>query len=852
MKTSVKIVVSLIFAFVLAMSCNSDDNTLKMDDDDVSQTDDDPTPGDGGGDGPTGSIELEQIEIHIGLPTDSGIDLSKTKVQSFLETFEVGADGSSKAYIAYGGPSFVYVTDEQDKLVLMGYVSKEHPDLNIKSMLEGALFFGLGTVVQPVEARMKFLDEFQDLPEIGPYVQELEAMYAADPTLLHSDSFYNWLNETATALLPEKEIIDMEKVLIDDTSMKSGVSVQQSDNDIFSVDVLNFWRRRAHAFLYKTEVKKEGSTGFEEILDARFIGSNNPTADFEQSVAPVTGLTSIQGNTMDIALGNGSNLGFTTNGPKSLPLLNDEVAAKYVVRIIGPGSGPGNHVLSSDEQFELNKLRIEALVLDAVIPIICNTIGITDIFKDSSNKFDIGPYTEAINVILASSPGVLDALDDGDLKTASVEFIKGVVANGSGTESFFKVLLGQLSKMGVSSASDLLTDEAALGKALAPLTIANAIMTATDIGRVFIAYQYAERIETFNVTISQSKVRIDPAHTGIVKGEDVDLTAKILDDADVQPGEYSFNWRTTGLYGSLKENPGTDTNVYESDPNAALPPNAKDSIFVEIRKDGSLVGKDSTTINISPTKYRIRPDGLTIKGGNNVKLSIVDEQAKRLVNDETVKYKVVWSTNGQYGKLNSRNIQVTTEEDHSVNYECFDKETENGVEGISAKIYYAIYDGLTQELSEYELYDEIQGEVNIKNDDDTLIFYVPVSVRSKPPTLDGNFWHWSTATVWAFKPVTEGIPEGMEIDRYYMDVIERVPSLIPDCANNSQTWYPGNEENDLDAEGTYSITCGVGAGSGHVDTWGRPEIQQYYSESLARQNVVKGYAQVTVYLKPKS
>src|SRR5690606_18362450 len=197
----------------------------------------------------------------------------------------------------------------------------------------------------------------------------------------------------------------------------------------------------------------------------------------DQSVAPVTGLTSIQGNTMDIAIGNGSNLGFTVNGPKTLPLSNDEVAAKYLVRIIGPGSGPGNHVLSSDEQFKLNKLRIEALVLDAVIPTICNTTGVTDIFKDSSNKFDIGPYTEAINVILASSPGVLDALDEGDLKTSSIEFIKGVIANGSGTESFFKVLLGQLSKMGAKGAANLLADEAALGKALAPLTVANAIMT---------------------------------------------------------------------------------------------------------------------------------------------------------------------------------------------------------------------------------------------------------------------------------------------------------------------------------------------------------------------------------------
>jgi hypothetical protein len=499
-------------------------------------------------------------------------------------------------------------------------------------------------------------------------------------------------------------------------------------------------------------------------------------------------------------------------------------------------------------------MQLETFLLDFFIPAITTSLSIGDIADTYIDAIDINTGIELVNAALASTPGALDALDEGEFVTALVEFIKAFVGNYGGTEDFFDMMVVQpLTKLKLYKNVDDLAARLA-----APLTITNAFLASVDGYRIVTDINVSSQLEQFEAIVSRSKVRIDPTGTGIVKGEKVTLTAKILDDGNVQPGEYSYKWRTTGLYGSLKEDPGTETNVYESDPNAALPPNAKDSIFVEIRKDDILVGKDSTTINISPTKYRIRPDGLTLNGGNEVRLSIVDEQAKRLTNDETIKYKVVWSIDGQYGKLNGRDIQATTEEDHTMPYHCFDKETKNGVEKISAKIYWAVYNESTNVWSEYELYDEIEAEIKIENDPLKLIYYTNKITAEGYVTESGIWCNYTVSNFWRWNPAeAQGdIPEGFEVDRIQMAVEEY--SYYNSC-RVSDTWYPGNEAEDLveieEEGGTttsyYELECwrNSGSGPGYGDCSG---AEASLAERIAFWGAQTGYAKVTVYLKPKS
>lgn len=841
MKTLHKLLFTSVLVFSLILGCSTKDDTIEIMEDDFSQTDDGP-------DGPPDdgeSIDFEQIAVTISLPSGMDLDLSKVKVNSHLQTFDVDGNGQSNAIIADNNPSFVYVTDEADNIILMGYVSKSNPEIDMISTLEASLFYSLGTVFRPKMAKLKFLDEFRGFAKIQPFVNELEDMFRADPLTIQSEEYNVWLNAVANDLSESnKDEVDIgTSILIDDTNQKSGVTLKQDDNDIFGITALNYWRRRAHAFLYKTEVKKEGNEEFEQILDPKTITVNNVQTDLGIVVAPVTGLTSIQGNLVDVAFGNGLNLGFTSNGPLSLPLNNDEVASKYFVRVVGMGKGVGN--LTTDETSKLRKLQVETLAFDIAIPAICNTIGILDI---NDTFFEVDSMLEVGNAILAGSPNIIDALDDGDIKTAGIEFVKAAGTNFLGSESFFKLVLKGLAKAGSQSASNLLGDEKALGKALAPLTIVNAGMTATDVIRVIVDFNAALRLETFDITVTRGKVRIDPRVKGILKGKSVTLTANVVDDEDIQEGEYTYEWITSGQYGNFDEASTTDKIVYKSDSSIELPNDAKEQIFVEVFKDGSLVGKDSATVNISATEYRIRPDGITLSGDNKATLRIVDLEGKVLQNNDLNKFKVVWSTEGKHGKLNGSARQLTTYDGHSLSYECFDKETEMGVETITAEIYLeiTILDASGNPSStEYEPYDTVTAEINIENDERILRYYTPVGYDSSGPFVDGIYHIVSVWSTWEWNSSAAEIPEGYEVERVSMKVEEYITDVIPSCTSTSDSWFLNDGEN---MQETYSVSCSYSGGS--FLTGG--DAADYLSYLIGLYGAKKGYAMVTVHLRPKN
>lgn len=639
------------------------------------------------------NIELELIDINVELPDDVSIDFSKTEITTYLEAYDVKENGNSKAYVPKNDKSFVYLSDTEGNIIIMGFVSKDRPVLNVKSTLEAAIYFSLGTAFQLDEIQARFLDEFQDLGEIEPYVKELETMYASNTLLLKSESFSTWLNETAKKLIAQEEVINAGKsIKIESTTIKSGVAVFADESDVFSVNVLNYWRRRAKAFFYKTYEKKKGQTSFDEILNPLLIGANNVKADTTVVVDPVAGLTSIQGNTMEIALGNGSNLGFTKNGPVKLELSDQQTAVKYQVRVFGPGSSLPR-TLTKYEEAAITKIKLEILILDFVIPVVTTAVGFADI-KDIDKKYKIDGKIEIINGIIASSQAGLDALNEGNYKTASIEFIKGLVNNAPGTELFWEYVVEGLRDEGLDKLVDY-DDMAA--KLAAPLNIVNGVLTGGDIIRGIWASVSAQELELFQVTVSRGKVRINKSHQSISANEAIRLKTKVLDDENIEPNEYKYIWTTTGKYGNFNSNSETDEIIFETEKSLpVVPPNTrKDSIFVSVfKKDKddkykTLVGKDSTAINIDNGKFKIKPNGFSIQGGDRLRLSIVDknDNPMELDTDEGL-FKVNYVTIGDFGTFSHSLKSIIGDAENSTIYQPYDRDVEKGTEKIQAYIQY--------------------------------------------------------------------------------------------------------------------------------------------------------------------
>lgn len=675
--------------FIFNLSCNKDDEPVKEEEQKDSN--------------------LAEIDLQILLPEGSGIEFSNIQLTSFAESYIIDQNGLSKVLINKEGKSFVYVSDSDNNIILMGFVSRENPVLNLSSTLESSLYFGFGTIFQLPEVKNKFLNEFQSLSEIQPFVEELEIMHKSNPLLLKSQSYQLWINDVAKELTKGREIVNANKVLVKDGKEKSGIKVTQDESDLFSVSILNFRRRRARAFLYKTHVKKEGQTDYEELLNPKTIGSSKSLkANLEMQITPITGVNSVQGSLFDFAIGNGQNLGFTKNGPSKLELANDLTASKYTVRIIGPGGESLIHA-TQEELSALNKMKLETLLLDYVIPIITTAVSIADI-KDIKNGFEITTLMEAGNTALAASPNALNAYINGDYKTAAVEFVKALATGAIGTEAFWGVIKSILVKAGWSSLESV---EDLAGKMAAPLTIANGIVLASDLAIIAYDVSTARELELFDLIVSRGNVRIDPHITAISLGEEVSLNAKVIDDEDIQEGEYLYKWNTSGKFGKFKNNSETDEIIYKSDGNIELPPNAQENIYVEVFKDGNLIGKDSSVVNIYLGKYRIIPDGVTINGDQSLKLDIVDikNEPINLVSLDGY-YRVEWSTPGIYGSFEGSLKNVESIDNSPVIYQAFDTKALNASEIIEAKIYFST----ESDRSDESLIQEITATINIDND----------------------------------------------------------------------------------------------------------------------------------------
>ncbi|MEM8999837.1 MAG: hypothetical protein AAGB24_06200 [Bacteroidota bacterium] len=752
MKTSFKIFVALTALATFICACSSSDDMAQMMDDDVSVTDDaNPTDDDPGEDS-TGEFNPVEVEVSVALPDDSNIDLTTTEIVSLAETFKVDASGTATLPLFEKKKTFVYLINENEEILLTGFLSNEQKKLSIESTAVSTLFYGLGIVFLTEEIRNIYFNEITQDEAFVSSLNALEKLFVQDGIGISNSSKIDWTLETIKKFEDHRRTIDIKNsILLDDNSIKSGLRVIQDASDPFSTTIVNEWRRRAKAFFYKTAVKKEGQSQFVTLKE--FI-SRNDKADATNVISPTLGATSAQGTIRDLVFGNGLNYGFSLNGPTNLALSDEEIAARYKIRIIGPGALRKTLNSTNDEIDALLKLKIETVLLDFVIPIISTTISTADII-DTSKSFEIGPLIEAANVIVGGSPNVIDALDDGDYKTAASEFLKAVLDAGIGTETFWENVVKIFNKNGVYNINPVKLAE----KAAAVLTIVNAFVLTTDAYRIIDHIKNANELETFEITVTRSNVKINPKIGNVAQGDLFKVSANILDDEQISPNEYVFKWSTSGNFGEFQDDVIDDRvdglTSYKAFRNDNLPEGAKDKIYLEVFKGDALVGRDSSEVNIRANDMQISPDNVIIDGDDNLKLSVVDINGRRIENSEELGYlldgenfQIVWNTNGSYGKFEGSNLSTTTRNNSSVTYQSFDNEVERGEEIIYAKVYLEDSDG-----DDKELIAELETTIIIENDDRYIYKYITYNVWGNPPaqTEDGRC-ATSAGTRWLIEP----------------------------------------------------------------------------------------------------
>lgn len=829
--------ITAVAAFIWA--CSSNDDIVQMMDDDVSVSDDVDSTDD---DSNSETLELKEIDVAIILPEESNLDLSTTEIVSFLQSYGVDSNGQVTILGNAKDETFVSLQNKEGNVLLYGFIDDTNNILSIASSAKASLYFSLGTFAQFDGIKDKFFNEYEVNSEVEELQNIMEARFLENPYFMEEDGFAELVKATVDKLVNDKEIIDISKGVIVDSQEKSGVKVINSGQDAISFQSRS--RRRAHAFVYKTAYKPKGEN--QSFIDLLTDISGNENSYEDREINRTDGFTSVIGTGFDVFVGKGQQLFIKDTPPLRLPLTGNEQAAKFSVRVIGPHCTFSDLNQLTQAEFEkLEEIYIDTFAFDIILPTISTVVGFK---KLDENKISLNVLRDAVVAAMGSSS--LELLFDGKFSEAFFNFAGQF--NTGGTNNFLEAFIKGLLK-GTLDAKNI-------DKLIGPLKIADALLVANDaIGRISLASCLANPLEEWEVIISETNDLTCLTDKSVINPAEITTVKAVVQDLELRENQnVLYIWETSGPYGKftgdgVSFDGQTAATLNDNVINFLATVNESELVLGDVEqeihvkailKEGtqeSVLGECTSTIKITPNKWKIRPDGLTISGGNNLVLRIVDEQNKPVTAPEGMSMDVEWNSTKKHGQIDRyNNFSGTTE----VTYECLDSETENGIEIISAKVYLVGGDGFDRVLAH-----ELEATINIENDENKLIYTVNSDIQDyiNPPTAESPFYNYGVYAYWEFDPkkAEADLPVGKEVERYHLQIIEPFNCAI------SKTWYPENQENDLTSDGTYQLICGSASTGGHEDTWDADAVEEDLQGFIANALANKGYGRVTVYLRNK-
>lgn len=697
------------------------------------------------GTNPVGTV-FPTTDVNVILPPGTSIDLSKTKLLSGFAEFPVDNAGKSKIRFASGTTKLAFLVDETGNSLMMGFITDSKKEISMETTASVLVYFGLGVSLQPIEIKKKYLEGYSSMEGMAEFTQTIKEEFSKNPEMIRNGGFINSLNDYLTTFAPADTIdIRAKQIQVDPNGFRSGIQVYELDHQ--NVQIRNQYRRRAHAFAYKTAYKNKD--GVETVIKERIGGTD--TSEKDIPVSPTGAITSFTGTLRDWALGKGPEFAMTENGPVNLPIKESESEATYKVRIVGPGAGNlGGLSLTSAERDKLNRLVLETFAMDFFLPLIFDVIGMKDVLTIPESKFTT--LITAIDNFVKASPIIEKFLLDGNYGEALKETMflgTNEFANAAFDDMVNAVALGGLEIIKANKAGSVTESAEEIGKKaksiLNAMKYADIIIKIVDYNRLMDHIVLSDYNVEFTAKVKADDLVMTPKEETIVTSSFHNV--KVETKTTLAEGEsFVYKWSTPGKFIYLwhqskkvtEAETSTASMTYRSDTKAAdlSDGNNIDIIKVEVftKKGTTLtrIGEAKATINVKKIKLVMKPEKITLMGGQSVRLYLErSDMVNDIISNDVLEYKVEWETSGKYGKFNGTLKNATTR-GNALNYQVLDKEIKEGKETFIARVYFK-----AKSDADWTLREVVKGEITIANDPKKIVLDVALEVRT---------WDISTAT----------------------------------------------------------------------------------------------------------
>lgn len=655
----------------------------------------------------------------------------------------VQANGGSKAIVKEGDYTLAFLSNSEDKLMMMGFLGNGKTEISPHSTAEALLYMGAGLYVYGNKVKEKYLTESGSLEELTQLTSDVENKLKSNPLALDLGLFEPELRAVIEKLSEPEETIDIRaRVINTDPDYKSGIQVY--DKDFQHIVISNRFKRRAHAFLYKESFKDRDRKETVLIRQSEYSGQLQAKSDHD--VAPTLNIDGFFSSLSNVVKQGGMKFAMVETDPINIPLESNESQALFKVRVVGPVWGKATFAMTRAEERKAIDLTWKTAFYDLVWPAVSElTGGFADV---------IGEKDEALGKVFSHASfliGNVESIDEfarfGDVKKFSLEMLESIV--GSKADNIMQDNLKELlitaykNKYGSSS-----LDFAEFSKkgAERALKVADLGLKAINTAWLVIDVNRANMLEIFKAEANDIPFRIEKRNSTVSVNEQEELNITKLGQL---PSNQSFwvKWRTSGKYGVLRDREGRagqeiETNFTDMFYRAISNPSqigedAEDMVYAEVFiKEGdklTSIGLDSVKVVVKPIKLVITPDGVTLSpnngGTSKIKLYVENSKGGGLENTEEYEYRYEWGTRGEFGMFNGYSVTENTN-DNVISYVALDEEVEKAEEEIFVKVF-RLEKGTTEE----KLYGEAKGKVKIENDEKIKILNLPIQVSTYPHVL---------------------------------------------------------------------------------------------------------------------
>ncbi len=799
---------------------------------------------------PVGDITYKNVNVVI--PEGSTLTHSDLKVIGSLEENEITGNGTSKIPHIEGERTLAVAVNTQNEPVMLGFIRDGKTEISLASTLEAAYYFGLGTMLLQEPIRDEYFKQSASLKSFDETLAELETKFESDPNFINTQGFMDWMSEKLELIRnDDDEITVYRSIEADANDIRSGLQVFEDDGT--SIKIANEYRRRARAFFYKTAIKKTEQP--EETLIEKVADYDTPT-DKTATISPTQAKREVTGIIGDAASGVGVKFSRTETDPVPLELNDNEDYSIYKVRVVGASLRvPNSKLFNQPELQAYQDITFETLTMDWILPMFLDFIGEAKLLDGLDESYFKG-LTATIKAGASSVPGMTEAIAKGDLQGAFQAFLNGFYGNTISEqrkdfiEAFREAVLNYKSAIGnKNNISALDNTQSAVDK----FKNLNKILDWTD--RLLKLADYAaivkdlgnsKPLEEWTVKAKQDPVILTPKEPVAFPYIKEYIKAEVKNTELASGQHFKYQWQVSGTYGTLNDDLGHSGPSFDSSSEEVyyltklnddeVPEDATETIickvYVEAGQQSNLVGIDTLQLKVKSYKYKIRPDGATIEGNTTLNLKILrPDFSQDITSNPSLDYRIDWSTSGTYGEFKNGGTFVSVFNSNSIHYKALDEDVEEGVETVNARIYGKLKE---EPDSGYELYDEVEAKIYIKNDDKKIYKIIPLVREQWGPTVTGAYTNCGAFMVFKVPPIENAV-------RYELKVIEY--SINNSFLGRTDSWTPTSRQTEDD--GYYYSLNGVAAYSAQSTP------THLYNGCKAWGNLanVSGAAQVTITLE---